>query len=391
MIPKDFTNLPTWRRAQLEKIVLARKVGAFLNESGHPPEEREVVASVAMKLAEDISMEVRQTLAFEIRRARDLPKELAERIARDVEDVSSPFLEQTEVFSPEDLARLARELREHARIAIARRSHVPSVVAVAIAEAGGERSVTFLLRNPGAEMRNASGIVIDRFHHHRAMMDLLARRPDFPVELVARIIDRVGEAARRELVERYGMPERAAEDATRFAEAESLVRWIAHATHGALNDYIRQKEALGALTDRLLSELTRRGGIRLMISYLVHLTGLDLEAVEKIVRHGRDEHIRKLLRRAGYRNGRCERFLLAVREGLERERNWLADEAVEPTAEAAEKKAADTASSHDAPPPHRPETPSDSAPDAENGSNGDDTRNAPTDPSGAPDSEHPRK
>ncbi len=325
MLPKDFTNLPTWRRAQLEKIVLARKVGAFLNEDHHPPEERKVVESVAMKLAKDISMEVRQTLAFEIRRARTLPKDLAERIARDVEDVSSPFLEQTEAFSPEDLAQLARELQEHARIAIARRNHVPSIVAVAIAEAGGERSVTFLLRNPGAEMAEASGIVLERFHHHRAMMDLLARRPDFPVALVSRIIDRVGEAARRELIERYGAPEKVAREATRLAEAESLVRWIIHASHGALNDYIRQKEALGAFTDRLLAELTRRGGVRLMISYMVHLTGLDLEVVDKIIRHGQDEHIRKLLRRAGYRNERCERFLLAIREGCEREQERLAE------------------------------------------------------------------
>lgn len=324
MIPKDFTSLPTWRRAQIEKIALARKVGAFLNESDHSPNEREVVAGVAMKLAEDISMEVRQTLAFEIRRAQDLPKALAERIARDVEDVSSPFLEQTEVFSPEELAELARELKEHARIAIARRHHVPSVVAVAIAQAGGERSVTFLLRNPGAEMGEASSIVLDRFHHHRAMMDMLARRPDFPVELIARIIDRVSEAARRELIDRYGVSEKLAGETTGLAEAESLVRWILHATHGALNDYIRQKEALGALTDRLLVELTRRGGMRLMISYLVHLTGLDLEAVDKIIRHGRDEHIRKLLRRAGFRNGRCDRFLLAIHEGLENERHRLA-------------------------------------------------------------------
>jgi len=95
-------NASSW--AQIEKLALARKVGVFLSEGQKPDRERRVVENVAQTLANDLSLEVRQTLAFELRRANHLPRDLAEHIARDAEEVSGQFLMHTEVFSPEDLA-----------------------------------------------------------------------------------------------------------------------------------------------------------------------------------------------------------------------------------------------------------------------------------------------
>ncbi|GIX18275.1 MAG: hypothetical protein KatS3mg119_2461 [Rhodothalassiaceae bacterium] len=327
MIPKDFTNLPAWRRAEIERVALARQVGAFLCDIDKPADEREVVVGIAIKLAEDLAVEVRQALAFELRRAPELPMALAEKIARDVEEVSSPFLEHTTVFSPEQLARFARELGEHVRVAIAKRSHVPEVVAIAIAEAGGERSVTFLLRNRGAEIAGAGAIIIERFRHSRQMMDLLARRPDFPAALMADIIEHVSEAARRELVARYGVPGQVAEDATRFAKAANLARWAVSASYAALNDFIRQRESLGAFTERLLIDVTRAGGLRLFVAAMVHMTGLDLEAVDRITRLGSRAHLERLIKRAGIRGFAVGQLVHAVEAGRRREEALRAEDA----------------------------------------------------------------
>ncbi len=330
MIPKDFTNLPAWRRAEIERIALARQVGAFLSDTDKPAEEREVVVGIAMKLAEDLAVEVRQALAFELRRAPELPYALAEKIARDVEEVSSPFLQHTPVFTAEQLARFARELGEHVRVAIAKRSQVPEVVAIAIAEAGGERSVTFLLRNQGAEISGASAIIIERFRHSRRMMDLLARRPDFPATLFAQIIEHVSDAAREELVARYGLPEQLAEDTTRFARAASLARWAVSASYAALNDFIRQKESLGAFTERLLIDITRAGGLRLFVAAMVHRTGLDLEVVDRITRLGSRAHLERLVKRAGIKGFAVGQLVHAVEKGRARERDIASEDDEKP-------------------------------------------------------------
>lgn len=303
-------------KAQLEKVLLARKVGLFLVEEGNAEEEREVVLEIAEALARDISIEVRQTLAFELRRARHLPYALAVRIARDVEEVASSFLSHSMAFSDEELAQLARDLGESGRISIARRAHVPSVVALSIAETGGERSVTFLIRNPGAELALACGTVIDRFGDNLAMMDFLAQRGDIPIDMIHRLVARVSEKCREELIARHGLASDQAEALAGDTQAATMQRWIRDATRGALNEYVRQLEERGAITDKLLSDLTRRGGVRLFESVMAFRTGIDIDKIEPVVRSGSAPHIAKLARRAGFRDTRADRLAAAVLEGL---------------------------------------------------------------------------
>lgn len=307
---------PSSSRAQIEKVVLARKVGLFLSED-KPNGERDVVLRVAEQLARDLSIEVRQTLAFELRRARFLPIELADRIARDVEQISGPFLSFSEVFSPEDLARLARELGEHARIAIAQRPEVPDVVAMAIAETGEERSVTFLIRNRHADLTHAARPVVERFGDNRAMMDRLSERAELSLDLVRGLIDKVSEACRAALVEKHHLDDETAAEIAAAAAASSFVRWTREAGRGALNDHIRQLDSRGAITDSLLVDTARRGGIRFFESVIAYRTGIDIDAVESLVRAGMAANLAKLIRKAGYHDERAKRLQAAVLKGLD--------------------------------------------------------------------------
>lgn len=319
MLALDLNLPPSSSRAQLEKVVMARRVGQFLAASKSDG-ERHVVENVARSLAADLSQEVRQTLAFELRRANQLPFDIADRIARDVEEVSSPFLAGTEAFTPDELALLVHTLDEHARVAVARRSTVDGIVAVAIAESGGERSVTFLIRNPGADMvPDACYGVVKRFGGNRAMMEYLAARADFPIEIAHRLIDRISSGLRAELIARHGLDPELGEVLSGAAKASSLLRWIKTASRGRLIDYVRAMEERGALTERLLFDMTWRGGIRLFESVMAHRTGIDVDKVEAIVRANADEpYLGKLLRKAGYDVERSRRLAAAVAEGMKK-------------------------------------------------------------------------
>ncbi|GER08000.1 hypothetical protein GCM10007972_10530 [Iodidimonas muriae] len=301
-------------RAQLEKVVLARKVGLFLVDD-HDDDERRVVLDVAQTLARDLSVEVRQTLAFELRRANSLPFGLADLIARDIEEISTPFLMQTTVFSDEELAVLARELSESAKIAIVRRSRVPDVVALAIAQTGGERSVTFLIRNPGAELGSACDPLMQRFETNKAMMDQLSKRGDLPLEIVERLINHVSDACRVVLVERYELDPALAGSLNESVKNIALLRWMEDASRGALNEYIRQLESRGAVNARFLADLTRRGGIRFFESVMSYKTGIEISAIEAVIRSDSKAHLIKLLKKAGFKEGAAGRLLAALDEG----------------------------------------------------------------------------
>ncbi len=299
----------------LEKIVLARKVGRFLIDR-HTDEERLVVEQVAMKLAQDLNMEVRRTLAFELRSAKCLSRDLAERIARDVEEVSSSFLANAEVFEDEDLAILARSLRESARIAIARRPRVPDIVSLAIAEAGTERSVIFLVRNPGADLSLAIEEVLDRFGSEHAIMESLGKRGDLPLSVIYRLIDRVSAACRVALVREYGLNDAVAEELGERTKAHSFLHWAKGASYGALNCYIRHMEQHGAMTDRFLADIAARGGIRLFEKAVAYKSGIDIEAVKAVLRSKCGARQQKLLNKCGFGNEEVPRLLRAYSAGL---------------------------------------------------------------------------
>jgi len=317
----DLKSSLSSKQGDAEKLALARKVGLYLVESDDEAEDRNVVEEVAYTLACDISVEVRQTLAFELRRASPLPRELAECIARDVAEVASPFLAQTEAFDPEDLAALARELDESLRITIARRRHVPGVVAAAIAETGGERSVTFLIRNSGADLDDASQSILDRFYGNRKLMDYLSERTDLPLAVVDRLVEHVSQTCRHALVERYGLDPERAEVYSEAARAGGLARWVMEASRGRLNEYIRQLESRGALTDRFLADVTRYGGVRFFESVMAYRTGIDLERVEEIVRRGHPDYSQRLLKKAGFKGAAVKKLGAALNDGLRRLEN----------------------------------------------------------------------
>ena len=84
--------------AKLEKMMLAKKIGRFLT-ADQSDAERKGVEDAARVLVDDVSTQVREVLAFELRKCTILSHDIAEKIAKDIEQVAAPFLSLTTVFS----------------------------------------------------------------------------------------------------------------------------------------------------------------------------------------------------------------------------------------------------------------------------------------------------
>ena len=87
---------------------IASTLGPRLEEGLSGLDSR-VAEELARQLAADAIERVRVALSKSLRHNRFLPRDIAYRLAHDIESVSSPFLEMTEVFSDEELCHIARE------------------------------------------------------------------------------------------------------------------------------------------------------------------------------------------------------------------------------------------------------------------------------------------
>lgn len=291
----DTAEYGTLEEGHLDKIVLAAKVGKFLAIE-QDPSERSVVENLARVLAGDVSTVVRQTLAMEVVNCRFLPKDVAERIACDLEDVSASFLEATEIFSERELARLVPDIEEHGRASIARRQQLPAMVSSAIVESGGEMSVLTLLRNAGADIpEDANLIVIDRFSDREIMMETLAARPELPLSVVESVINYVSAECRVTLIDDYDLSEDLSQMLVEESRAAALSEMLSGASLAQVTEYVREVKKKNELTPSLILAMMGKGDRRFFEVAMAELVNLPVTNVRALIRNGGSAGLQQLL------------------------------------------------------------------------------------------------
>lgn len=264
---------------RLQKIILARKVGLFL-EKDQSEDERNAVEGVARMLAEDVSNHVRSTLAFALRQTRHLSKDIAEKIARDAEDISSTFLAETPAFTDEELSRLIPSLDEFARIVIAKRSDLGSLSAISIASNGDEGSVTYLLRNGNVAMHERSAkAVAKRFVKNQGLLDELSKREDLPLVVVKSIIDRVSEECRSSLISKFKVAPKVADLVTDQTRQDTLWQRLKNASRQQIHALAVEQKSSGQLDFVTVLTMAEKGCLPFLESALAVSAELTLAEV----------------------------------------------------------------------------------------------------------------
>ncbi|UTW59638.1 DUF2336 domain-containing protein [Kordiimonas sp. SCSIO 12603] len=269
--------------AKLEKMLLAKQVGQFLC-GDHNAEERTTVEAAARKLAEDVCRYVRETLAFELRKCDDLAPDLAEKIARDIEPVSSPFLEETNAFSTATLIRLIPQLKEYARAAIARRTDLNEDVQEALIKSSSEQGVTNLVRNDRIEMpeKNCS-ILVRRFQDNVRVMDQFSARNDLPLIIIEKIVNKVSTHCRNMLVETYSIQNVVADELAENTQFEAMWQKVAGATASQIHGYVTDLRDERRLNHPLTIKVANRGCLTFLESALALEAGLPTGRVKEML------------------------------------------------------------------------------------------------------------
>lgn len=284
--------------SELDKVLAAQRLGAHYGDT-KTQNEQLILEEMARCLVRDASANVRQQLAFELRRMPDLPTDIAEKIARDAEDIASAFLAETEALSPEQLAGIVADVSEVVRVTIARRPDVPEIVVMALVEHGGERSITFLVRNPGAEMTEAAcSKVIDRFAETTPLMDHLASRDDLALAIAERLLPVVSKSLKQTLVTHYKVDAKTAGKVSQITIDASLAKLLDGASIDQIEKYVRRRHEEGRLEDSFILEVTNHGSLEFFKVAMTVRAGVPLQNVETILKEGGEAGLNRLLQKA---------------------------------------------------------------------------------------------
>ncbi|MBK5920034.1 hypothetical protein CCR80_03140 [Rhodothalassium salexigens] len=243
-----------------ERIVLACRVGRTMRRPRLSAALRQQLEHVAWLLIRDTDAAVRAALAFELRQAPDVPRALAMRIVKDLEeDVAAPFIASTPLFDDGDWLRMIDDLEDDALTALAHRSAVSDALAEAILRRGSDRAVRSLVSNPGTKLSpDLCRQVVSRFGKCRPVMDGMAERGDLPQPVVEMLLFRVSDRVRARLVEQYAVDETAARKLGLTAHEAALLAYLAGQEEARLPALVQRLALTGKLTDSLIVAAARQ-------------------------------------------------------------------------------------------------------------------------------------
>lgn len=294
------------------RIRIACRVGESLSVDDLPDVERQATEALARELVRDAIERVRHALSEAVKHAKYLPRDIALRIAHDVDSVACPFLQATRVFSERDWQQLVLTLSRGALAAVARRSPMPEGIAQVLAEVGSSVVAETLIGNPATPMtQRICFTVMERFEAQTWVLDRLAQRTDLLAEVVVKLTTKVSAAACEKLMQAYKTPELTGPIAM-AAEQAAILRLVRDTPEAGQPALVRSLRGEKKLTDVVLLAAAREGQLAFVEAALTQQTAMRPQRVRSVVRHGGVTAMTQLFRQARVPASKCDALWEAV-------------------------------------------------------------------------------
>lgn len=236
------------RAAAVAKI--CREVGrARLSDA-----DRAAAQDILRIMASDAAELVRRALAVTLKSSPLVPRDVALRLARDVESIAVPILSASPVFTDADLVEIVRLGGPVRQMVIAKRPRVSRQVADAIVEHGDERAVTAACANDNADIVEATlQQVLRRFEKSERVLAAVAYRQTLPLSVTEKLITLVGEQLRDHLIQVMAAPAELAVTIALGAQERATVDLVDQAGRAAdMKAFVAHLNKHGRLTASLL-------------------------------------------------------------------------------------------------------------------------------------------
>ncbi|SFS70236.1 DUF2336 domain-containing protein [Brevundimonas viscosa] len=258
-----------------ERAAAAHKLCRSMDRADLDEAGQAAAHKILRMLAEDAAELVRRAMAVTLKSSDLVPRDVARRLAADVDSVALPIINFSPVFEDADLIEIVRAGSAVRQSAVAARPVVSRDVAAVVADVGCEQAVRTLAANDNADIAEpALGRCIDRFGSSPEVVAAIAYRQALPLSVTERLVELASDAVREHLVTRHAVaPETAIRLAT-FARERATVDLVDQASsHADLGQFAAALNGRKALTASLLLRALARGQMALFEHGLAELAG----------------------------------------------------------------------------------------------------------------------
>jgi uncharacterized protein (DUF2336 family) len=190
-----------------ERALAAHKLCRAIDRESLDSEDLAQAHEILRMMARDATDLVRRALAVTLKSSPMLPRDVAMRLARDLDNIAVPVLNFSPVFADEDLIDIARRGGPVRQVAIAKRSTLSESVAGALIDVGCEEAVRLVCANDNANLSAKSMLgAIDRFGESETVLQAMAYRNALPMAVTEKLIHLVSDNIRQHLIDHHALP-----------------------------------------------------------------------------------------------------------------------------------------------------------------------------------------
>jgi len=265
-------------------------------------------------LAEDSADLVRRTLSVTLRNSPVLPRAIALKLAQDIEAVAIPVLQDSPVFTDEDLIELVLAVTAAKQAAIANRETLSITLTEVISEHGAVEAVRAVSRNEGAEFSDkAYDATLRRFGQDEIVQTGLIKREFIPTHIAEKMVSLVSGQLFDLLVNRHELPAQMAIDLAGSARERATIDLVEQAgrTHD-LPRFVSQLNLNGRLSHSLIMRALCCGQMPFVEHALAELSGVGHQRVWLMIHDAGPLGLQAVFDRAGLPRKMLPAFRAAV-------------------------------------------------------------------------------
>lgn len=254
----------------------AHKLCRCIDEAELSLEERQHAEGIIQIMAQDAAVLVRRALSVALKNSPKLPREIANKLARDIDTIALPIVLNSPSLTDSDLVEIVRACPPAKQVAVACREALSSTVTGAIAKFGVQEAVGRALANDNAVFDEAGlETTLDRFAGVSSITAQMVHRNELPLTITEKLVSLVAGEAFDYLVNHHELPPQVAIDLAMGARERVTIDIVEQAARQKdVGRFVQQLNLNGRLNPSLLMRGLCLGHIEFVEHAMAELAGV---------------------------------------------------------------------------------------------------------------------
>jgi uncharacterized protein (DUF2336 family) len=297
-----------------ERALAAHKLCRVIDREAPTGDDRAKAQEILRVMAVDAAELVRRALAVTLKSSPLIPRDVALKLARDVDSVCLPILNFSPAFTDEDLSEIVRLGGPVRQLAIAQRPELSESVTDSLAQHGGELAVKTAAANDNANFSERGlATVLARFERSEQVLAAVAYRNALPLAVTEKLIHLVGEQLRDHIFSHHPVSAQVAMEIAIGATERSTLDLVDQA--GRTQDprsFVAHLNKAGRLTPSLLLRALAHGHMGFFECGIAELAGVPHHRTWLMIHDAGSLGLRAIYERAGLPAKLFSAFRVAV-------------------------------------------------------------------------------